>query len=306
MDLRSLRLFMAAAEEGSFSRAARRMHTVQSNVTSHVQKLEGELGVPLFDRGGRRVRLTWAGRRLRDYAARLGELHDAAVAEIRGGGEPGGRLRLGSMETTAAVRLPALLTRFSRECPGVAITLQTGPSAQLEAAVLDGEMDAAFVADDSGSGLDAVPAFREELVLVGPGSQPLPTGEALADATLLVFRAGCTYRRRLEQYLSSQGGHRGRIMEFGTLDGILGCVAAGMGVTALPRSTVLRHRDRFRISVGALPRWYAETVTYLVCRVESRRSPALAAFMAGFRPHASDASAGAGVEQRQPISMERT
>lgn len=284
MEMRSLKLFLAAADEGSFSRAARRMHTVQSNITSHVQKLEGELGVPLFDRAGRRVSLTWAGERLCDYARRLHALHDAALNEISGGGEPGGRLRLGAMETTAAVRLPTLLTHFTRQCPRVALTLQTGPSAQLEAAVLRGALDAAFVAGEADPGLQALAAFREELVLVGPGGQSLPRGEALAESTLLVFREGCTYRRRLEQFLASQGGHRGRIMEFGTLDGILGCVAAGMGVTALPRSTALRHQDRFRLSVAALPRRFAEALTYLVYRAESWRSPALGAFIASFRP----------------------
>jgi len=283
MELRSLRLFLAAAENASFSRAAERMHTVQSNVTSHVQKLEGELGAPLFDRRGRRVSLTWAGRRLQDYAVRLCALHDEGLAEIRSAARrPNGPLRLGSMETTAAVRLPGLLTEFCRAFPEVGLSLQTGPSAELEAGVLAGTLDAAFIAGDVDARLTAVPAYREELVLVGPGAEAPPRGGALGDCTLVVFRAGCSYRRQLERYLASNGGHRGRIMEFGTLDGILGCVAAGMGVTALPRSAVSRHRDRFRLSITALPKRFAAMATHLVYRAEAARAPALAAFVAGF------------------------
>lgn len=282
MELRSLGLFLSAAENGSFSVAAQRMHTVQSNVTSHVQKLEAELGAPLFDRRGRRVRLTWAGRRLRDYAIRLRDLHDEALSQICSAGRPVGPLRLGAMETTAAVRLPALLTDFCRAYPEVGLSLHTGPSAEMEAGVLSGDLDAAFVAGEVDARLAAMPAFREELVLVGPGPKPPARGTALGERTLLVFRSGCSYRQQLERYLASHGGHRGRIMEFGTLDGILGCVAAGMGVTALPRSTVTRHQDRFQLSVAALPRRFAGMTTYLIHRVEARPSPALAAFMAGF------------------------
>lgn len=280
MQLKSLRIFMTVARAGSFVAAAEQLHTVQSNVTAHIKKLERELQTRLIDRGGR-FRLTPAGRLLLTHAERVLSAHDDAVEAFRHSGKPAGRLRVGAMETTAAVRLPGLLTRFHQACPEVDMELVTGPTAQHIDQLLEGRIDCAFVAgkvphDD----LHMREAFSERLVLVSP--EPLtsmPPPEALVSATFLAFRQGCSYRQRIELLLASHGITGGRIFEFGTLDAILGCVAAGMGYTVLPRSVVDAHLSRFTVHSIALPDSMAHMVTYLAALHLDGWSPALSAFI---------------------------
>src|SRR5207244_6097459 len=121
----------------------------------------------LCERHSRGMTLTGAGRRLLPYAQRMAALTREAVLAARDDGEPKGPLSIGSMETTAAVRLPTLLAEFHRRFPAVRLTLRTATTADLVAAVLDGTLDGAFVAGPvEHAELSAIPAFREALVPV--------------------------------------------------------------------------------------------------------------------------------------------
>ena len=149
------------------------------------------------------------------------------------------------METTAAVRLPPLLAEFHRRFPAVRLSLRTATTADLVAAVLDGTLDGAFVAGPiEHAELTSTVAFREELVLVSARRwttlAELRAGTPKSGPTALVFRTGCTYRQRLEQVFSEFGWPSAARFELGTLDGMIGCVAADMGVTLLPRAVVGR------------------------------------------------------------------
>src|SRR5215468_962389 len=167
MELSDIKTFAAVARTGGITRAAEELNTVQSNVTQRIKALEAEIGTPLFERHSRGMTLTGAGRRLLPYAERIAALSHEAVLAARDDGEPKGPLAIGSMETTAAVRLPPLLADFHRRFPSVRLSLQTATSADLVAAVLDGALDGAFVAGPiEHAELTAVSAFREELVLV--------------------------------------------------------------------------------------------------------------------------------------------
>src|SRR4029450_345605 len=125
MDLSDLRIFTAVVREGGVTRAAERLNRVQSNVTTRIRQLEDDLGVALFIREGKRLHLAPAGQVLLDYADRLLVLADEAPAA---GQDPraGGTFRLGSIESTAAVRLPAPLSEFHRRYPDVVLELRTG------------------------------------------------------------------------------------------------------------------------------------------------------------------------------------
>lgn len=277
MQLKSLRLFTAAARTGSFLAAAEQQHTVQSNVTAHIKKLEAELGLRLFERPGR-LRLTAAGRTLSGYAERILALHDEALARLRRGGEPGGTLYIGSLETTAAVRLPELLTGFHRRYPAVALSLQTGTTAELLRAVSEGTLDGAFVAGGA-PGLFRMPVFDERLVLVTDRPfDAIPPREVLARTPMLAFRQGCGYRQRMDRFLDEQGVPPVRLFEFGTLDAILGCVMAGMGFTVLPAAVVQAQRGRFPLHTAALPEPLASVTTHFVTRAREGYSPTLTAF----------------------------
>lgn len=267
MELSDLEVFRAVVEAGGVSRAAERLHRVPSGVTTRVRRLEEELGVTLFVRDGNRLILAPAGAELLDYAERLLTLSAEARAALHST-TPHGRLRLGAMESAAAVRLPGPLAEFHRRHPGVTVELRTGPSGPLVSAVLAGELDAALVADpDSDPRLSAEPLFTEELVLVTARAHPpINTPHDLSDTTLLTFADGCTYRRHLTSWLADASVLPGRLVEIGSYHAMLGCVVAGMGAALLPRSVLATLPARRQARVHALPGRRGRTVTRLVRR----------------------------------------
>ena len=203
-----------------------------------------------------------------------------AVLAARDDGEPKGPLSIGSMETTAAVRLPALLAEIHRRFPAVRLTLRTSTTADLVAGVLDGTFDGAFVAGPiDHAELTSVIAFREELVLVAArrwkSLAELRAGTPESGPTALVFRTGCTYRQRLEQVFSEFGWPSATRFELGTLDGMIGCVAADMGVTMLPRA-VLGRNDT--VSIHTLKAAQSLVDTLFIQRRSAHRYSALQGF----------------------------
>ncbi|CUR48054.1 Transcriptional regulator, LysR family [Alloalcanivorax xenomutans] len=282
MLIRSLEIFQAVVESGSFSAAAERLHTVQSNVTAHIKKLESELGVRVLERRNP-VALTSAGHQLLGYARRIGDLHSEALNHFKGGGEPTGELRLGSMETTAAVHLPKVLPAFSRRWPAVSLNLRTSPSACLLDELREGRLDAAFViAGNVGDGLIMRPVFRERLVLVsGRPLDGVPSAAELSRTSFLSFRQGCGYRQTVSVLLAEQGAPPAPIHELGSLDAILGCVSSGMGLAVLPESTVRQYRHRYPLHSVALPEALSAVTTAIATAEENTWSRPLRAFMEG-------------------------
>jgi DNA-binding transcriptional LysR family regulator len=206
-----------------------------------------------------------------------------AVLAARDDGEPKGPLAIGSMETTAAVRLPPLLADFHQRFPAVRLSLRTATTADLVAAVLDGTLDGAFVAGPTEhADLVAVPAFREELVLVSArrwkSLAELRAGTPESGPTALVFRTGCTYRQRLEQILTEFGWPSAVRFELGTLDGMIGCVAADMGVTLLPRAVVERSEMNGSVSIHSLSPGQARVETLFIRRRAGHTFSALQGF----------------------------
>src|SRR5215207_3789464 len=130
MELSDLGIFQAVVEAGGITRAAARLHRVQSNVTTRIKQLEEKLGVALFRREGRQLQLTPAGLVLHDYAGRLLTLAREA-REALSDQTPRGLLRLGAMESTAAIRLPEPLSAYHRRYPDVTLELHSGNPQQL-------------------------------------------------------------------------------------------------------------------------------------------------------------------------------
>jgi len=285
VELSDLQTFAAVARTGGITRAAEALNTVQSNVTQRIKALEAEIGTALFERHSRGMTLTGAGRRLLPYAQRMAALSHEALLAARDDGDAKGPLAIGSLETTAAVRLPALLAGFHRRCPAVALTLQTATTADLVTDVLEGALDGAFVAGPiDHAELTGVTAFREELPLIAPrrfdSLAALRAGTPESGPPALVFRIGCTYRQRLEQVFATLGWPSAARWELGTLDGMIGCVAAGMGVALLPRAVVARSALAKDISILTLDPQLAHVETLFIQRRSLHRTSALAAFIA--------------------------
>lgn len=282
MEMRQLKIFCAVAEHGSFTAAAEQVHTVQSNVTMRIKELEAELGRQLFVRQKSGVVLTAAGHTFLGYARRILQLTDESRTALLDSAAPAGALRLGSMETTAAIRLPPLLTGYRQQFPQVQLSLQTGTTAELIKAVLAYRLDGAFIGGRQQNALLHQQALgTEELVLIS--SDACDSLDALLrqvpQQTVLVFRTGCFYRSTLEHWLYQAGLVPDQVMEMGTLDGILSCVAAGMGITMLPRAVVQRHAARQALRCHALPAEFAHVATVFIRRNDTLATPAMAAMV---------------------------
>jgi DNA-binding transcriptional LysR family regulator len=271
IDLVGLEIFKTVVEQGGISRAARRLHRVQSNVTTRVKQLEDRLGTKLFLRQKGRLRLSSQGRVLLGYADQLLRLSSEAEAALRDG-RPAGTLRLGALESTAATRLPPLLSGFHRACPDVRLELSTGTSGALVAKVIGHEVDAAFVAEPfTSTDLEVQPAFTEELVLITPKrGRRIASATDIGHTTLIAFADGCSYRRRLEAWLAASKVVPERVMEFGSYHAIVACVAAGTGIAVVPRSVIGVSRGRREVAVHRLPSRVARARTCLVWRAGHR------------------------------------
>jgi LysR family transcriptional regulator, cell division regulator len=287
MDIADLRIFEVVARLGVMGRAAAELNTVQSNVTARIRGLEESLGCRLFDRHASGVALTDAGRRLLPYAQRIPLLLRDAAHAVRDNGVPRGKLVIGSLETTAALRLAPLLAGFATAYPEVELTLRTGTTCELIEAVREGSVDGAFVCGPVvDTSIDARPMFREELALIAParvGSlKELVSG---GDVRILVLRAGCSYRQRLESLLARFGVPAPRMLEFGTLEAIFACVSAGLGITMLPRALVERTSAAASLSLLKPPAGEEIVDTVFLRRRDSFATSALREFVARAAPY---------------------
>lgn len=266
MELADLHIFRTVVEEGGIVRAARRLHRVPSSVTTRIRQLEAAVGAQLFHRERRRLHLSSSGELLLSYAEQMLRLSDEARAALAGDA-PRGVLRLGSLEATAASRLPGLLAQFHRDHPAVRLSLQTGTNDTLTAAVAERRLDAAFVAEPPARpGLAHLPLFKEWLVLVSHPDHPrIRRPEDAAGLTVLAFPEGCAYRRRLLHWLGEGRRPAAGVLDLGSYHAIVACAAAGVGLGVVPAS-VLDTLGPVAVARHALPREVGQLVTPLVWR----------------------------------------
>jgi DNA-binding transcriptional LysR family regulator len=265
IDLDSLEIFRAVVQEGGIVRAAGKLNRVQSNVTTRIKQLEERLGLQLFRRQGRSLVLTPEGGLLMSYAQRLFRLADEAESELRTG-KPMGVFRLGSLESTAGSRLGPILSRFHRLYPGVVVELATGTTGALIHRVTAFELEAAFISEPfTAPGLQTLEVFEEELVLVTAKNVPEVTRAAqLAGSTLIAFANGCSYRKRLEEWLGAAGVMPARTLEFASYQAMIACVAAGTGFALMPRSLLFALRAANDVRQHEVPARVRRNRTHLV------------------------------------------
>jgi DNA-binding transcriptional LysR family regulator len=287
MDARDLKVFEAVARTGGMNSAATELNTVQSNVTARIRTLEADLRITLFERRSRGVMLTRAGERLLPYATKIRALLDEARRAATDEGTPQGLLTIGSLETTAAQRLSPIITAFATAYPQVNLVLRTGTNALLLEQVLNYDLDGAFVCGPiRHAELVGTLAFREELVIAA--AHGIKTWNfANRGVKILVKGPGCAYRDRLEDILARRGVTPTGCMEFGTVEAILGCVEAGLGITLLPRGLVSDAERGRRLSLHSLPSSDADVEILFVRRRDTLLFSALEAFI-GFATKAAN------------------
>jgi DNA-binding transcriptional LysR family regulator len=279
MDLGDLHIFRSVVQAGGITRAAEKLNRVQSNVTTRVHQLEADLGVQLFIREGKKLHLSPEGKLLLDYADRLLDLAQEAREAVHDA-KPRGLLRLGTMESTAAMRLPVPMNEYLGRYPDVTLELRTGNTQVLATALLAGDLDAALVTDPvADAPFEKVPIYDEELVIVAAANHPpIRSPRDAKPQTVLAFEPGCSLRQRLEDWFAHHGEMPDRIVEITSYHAMLGCVVAGMGISLLPRNVLTTFPDTRLLSLHSLPPELDRAPTVLIWR-KGTHSPKVRALM---------------------------
>jgi len=284
MDVRQLATLVAIADHGTFSAAARSLYTVQSNVSSHIARLEKELGVTLVDRA--QGELTEEGVRVVERARRiLNEIDDISADMASRDSDISGQTRIGVIGTTARWLMPQFLGRLGSEHPNVRAIVQEGSTSSLVPNVLGGQLNGAIVhlpVDDPELVIE--PLFAEDLLLLADKSHPLASRDSipiedLDEVPLLLPPTGSALRRVLERAAASSGI---TLRAQAEVDGV-GLLASlafdGFGATIVPATAVPTWLDGSfrRITVPELPR---RVVAFIRRRRPSSSAPTLAALEA--------------------------
>ena len=286
LDLDSLQVLKAVIDYGSVTKAAAHLNRVQSNVTTRIKNLEDRLGVMLFQRQGGKLTPSAEGRVLLSYAERLLRLSAEAETALRSG-VPQGTFRFGTLESTAAARLPPLLASFNERYPNVQLELVTGTSTSLVGQVHRFEIEAALVSEPfQAMDLETLPIFKEELVLIASHrARHIKNARTLHGCPIVAFAAGCSYRRILDDWLADIDVMPSRVLELASYHAIVACVAGGAGVGIMPVSVLRAMRAEDQIKALPLPSSYAQTRTHLVWK-SGHSSKALEALKSELLTHA--------------------
>jgi DNA-binding transcriptional LysR family regulator len=281
MDLDDIKVFREVALQGSMTQAAEILGYAQSSVTARIRKLEAELNVHLFYRNAKGVQLTPAGQIFQTQGLKIAQLIEELHRLLNPGEAPCGLLRIGSMETTAAIRLPSLLKKYHSLYNKVELSLQTGTTESLINQVLNYELDLAFVAAPvNHPEISETEAFKEEMVLVAESGQSAQNiAEIVKNRVILVFRTGCSYRALLERYLGENHSIPLKRFEFGSLEAIIGGVSSGMGISLLPRSVIESKLQSGDLTAYELPSHLRNCPTVLIQRKDAVQTAAMTHFI---------------------------
>ena len=275
MEIRQLKTFKAVADHLSFHKAADVINYAQSTVSAQIMALEDDLGIPLFERLGRRIKLTEAGENLYQYACKMLELAEAARADLMEGDHLTGSLTIRVPESFCVHRLTPVVVEFHKRMPNVKLRFITCAQEGLKRDLRKGFTDLAFLLTESiqSKNLAVENLGTEHLIFIAAPNHPLSKVDKfeidmLANHTLLLSRVDCSYRRILEQILQELRCEPKMVLEFNSVAAIIECVAAGLGVTLLPEIAVRRELglkslvtlpwSEINIDVAQLMIWHKE------------------------------------------------
>ncbi|AYL98819.1 LysR family transcriptional regulator [Mucilaginibacter celer] len=281
MNTNDLKIFEAVAANGSFTKAAEAMFTVQSNVTARIKNLEEEFGADLFSRTSRKVTLTSAGETLMQYSKQIDHLMQEAKKDIKKFGQVSGSLKIGCIETTMAFKVPDILGRFTDAYPDVDLEFKSQMRSELISDVINYKLDAAFVSAPINSPeLEQLHIKEEQLVILAPAQGPelkeLLTAQPLK---IIVFDQGCVFRARLEAWLNAKGIIQYKSIVLNSLEGIINFVEAGLGISILPAELITQYYAGRKLKTHALNKELGTMSTVLIYRKNIPQTRALKAFV---------------------------
>lgn len=284
MDLTALRIFLAVAEERSFSRAAAKVHRTQPAVSQAVKRLEDDLGEQLFDRSSKSGTLTDAGRVLQNYGqrlVRLAEETESAMRELRDLRR--GRVLIGANEAAIHTLLP-LIQRFRAKFPDIAVDVRRVPARQIAVEVQQGSLDfGALTFRPSEQGLLEVAVGDDELVLLVSPSHPFAKRKSvtMADAAgvpVVAHNDPSPARERVLRMFEEKQISLNMVISLPSLDGIKRAVEMELGVALLPRRCALAEIASKRLVAVPVDEVSRKRQVTLVAR-NAQRSHAANAFL---------------------------
>jgi DNA-binding transcriptional LysR family regulator len=286
MEVRQLQTFCVLAEELNFTRTAERVFTVQSNVTSQIKALEGELGVPLFDRLAKRVVLTEAGRRFRPYAEKALAAMDQGYRAVKFGTEPAGPLNIYAPESVLTYRLPEVLKLFRKRHPKVELIFRPEFDSKLVDELVCAKVDLAISMSDyiDAEQLTSIGMRSEDIYLFSTPDHPLANAKKvyakdLVDQTLLLTESGCGYRKKLDMLLAAANVKPQHVTEFSSVEAIKQCVLAGMGIGFLPEIVIACELKKKQLTVINWHGAKMSIATHIVWHKDKWISPGMQAFL---------------------------
>ncbi len=276
MELNDLIIFEAVAHHGSVSKAAEQLNYVQSNVTGRIKRLELELQTSLFERHKRGMVLNPDGKKLLEHVREILQRIDEVRHMFVQSNTPCGMLDIGIIETVN--ELPGILHAYYSKYPNVELSLTTGVTEHLLQEVLTLKLDGAFVTGPiTHPQIEQLDVIQEKLVIVTKEKDFMM--EDITKRPLLLYNKGCGYRGRLESWMKVEGIVPKQVMEFGTFGTIIGSVAAGIGLTILPESSVASYVADGLVFAKPIPHPFQDITTVFIRRKESYVTNTLQSFI---------------------------
>jgi DNA-binding transcriptional LysR family regulator len=245
MEIRHFVTFKKIIETGSFTQAAEQLGYTQSTVTSHVQALETHLGAPLFDRTGRKIRVTDIGKKLLPYTQEILDTYGKIESITDDEGNVRGELTIAAPESLTVYRLEPILREYRQKYPHVSIRLSNATCGVNKKAILEGSADIAFVMLPKLQDADLIvhPLQDEPIVLVGSPDCPLDRLDKSGNhqkigECLIANEKECSYRIMFEKYLKEREIVISDTMELWSIEAIKRCVMSGLGIACLPLMAV--------------------------------------------------------------------
>lgn len=256
MEFRNMRTFLRVAEMQSFTRAAEELGYSQSTVTVQIKQMEEELGVLLFERIGKSVKLTEQGRRFRDHAREIIHLVEFARQDMGEVPDVKGTLRIGTVDSLCINRMPAVLEAFRRECPQVETIVKTGSNEMLYDMVQKNEVDLIYFLDRRQFRDDWVRVMEKEerAHFVAAAGHPLTKKsevsiEEILEEPLLLTEKGMSYRRSLETLVSIKELELRPVLEMANTDVIIELVSQNAGAAYFPEFIIEKHVQEGKIAI---------------------------------------------------------
>lgn len=284
MELVYLHTFREVARYGSFTRAAEELGYAQPTVTAQMQKLEQSYGAPLFERYGRKLRLTQAGEALLPYAREMIRLYGESKEVIKQ--QATGPITIGTIDTLGAFFLPPYLQEFCQQYPQIDLVLRTGGEAGILQQLREGYLDIGLILDRHCTDPELVTRIirEEELVIITPPGHRLAKASTLtihdlAGEPLVLTEEGCTYRGMLLDAFTEAGITRRIACQFSNPDTIKQCVRCGLGVALLPRMAVERELAEGVLTAIPFQSGKQPFLTQLLTHKKKWMSPSMVSFV---------------------------